>query len=149
MMTRHDMDGMFEPFETFGDYDARAEAMLEMPAVRKKVVDASIVGLYESTASRRCLNGDKSTPVEFVEFNARNGESRLSVHVPEHRILVVVSKGQVWTQNCPLVHRATKKRVAQNLLGVRVPCFYNNSACALEVLWQGREHFLQKDNARH
>lgn len=138
---------MFAPFETMDDYKTRVRAMKNIPAVRKITVSATIVGLYESSGSRQCLNGDKHTPVEFVEFRAKNGNSMLIVHVPEHCILVVVVKEQVSTQDCPLVHRGTKKRVSENLLGVFVPCFYNNSACALEVLWQGSGHFLRKDRA--
>ena len=82
----------------------------------------------------------EKTQTTFIPC-ARNGDSMLGVHVPEHHILVVVSKAQVCTQDCPLVHRGTRTRVSQNLLGVRVPCFYNNSACALEVMWQGNGHF--------
>ena len=147
-MARHDADGMFAPFETMQDYKARAHAMKSIPAVSKHCVSASIVGLYESTGTKRCLNGDKHTRVEFVEFRAKNGNSMLIVHVPEHCILVVVGKEQVSTQDCPLVHRGNKKRVSANLLGVFVPCFYDNSACALEVLWQGNGHFLRQDKAR-
>lgn len=147
-MARHVVDGMFAPFETMDDYKARVSAMKNIPAVGKITVSATIVGLYESSGTKRCLNGDKRTRVEFVEFRAKNGNSMLIVHVPEHCILVVVGKEQVSTQDCPLVHRGTKKRVSENLLGVFVPCFYNNSACALEVLWQGKGHFLRKDKAR-
>ena len=148
IMARHVADGMFAPFETMDDYKARACAMKNIPAVGKITVSATIVGLYESSGTKRCLNGDKHTRVEFVEFRAKNGNSMLIVHVPEHCILVVVGKEQVSTQDCPLVHRGTKTRVSGNLLGVFVPCFYNNSACALEVLWHGNKHFLRQDKAR-
>jgi hypothetical protein len=147
-MARGDVGGMFAPFETMEDYKARARAMKNIPAVGKITVSATIVGLYESSGTKRCLNGDEHTLVEFVEFRAKNGNSMLIVHVPEHCILVVVGKEQVSTQDCPLVHRGSKKRVPENLLGVFVPCFYNNSACALEVLWQGKAHFLRQDKAR-
>jgi len=147
-MARHVVDGMFVAFETMQDYNTRVCAMKKIPAEGKITVSATIVGLYESSGSKRCLNGDKHTRVEFVEYRAKNGNSMLIVHVPEHCILVVVDKEQVWTQDCPLVHRGTKKRVSWNLLGVFVPCFYNNSAGALEVLWQGNGHFLRKDKAR-
>lgn len=148
-MARHVVDGMFAPFETMDDYNTRVCEMKKIPAERKFTVSATIVGLYESSGSKRCLNGDKHTRVEFVEYRAKNGNSMLIVHVPEHGILVVVGKEEVSTQDCPLVHRGTKKRVSGNLLGVLVPCFYNNSACALEVLWQGNGHFLRKDKARN
>jgi hypothetical protein len=147
-MARYVVDGMFAPFETMEDYNTRVCAMKKIPPQRKIIVSATIVGLYKSSGTKRCLNGDKHTRVEFVEYRAKNGNSMLIVHVPEHCILVDVGKEQVSTLDCPLVHRGTKKRVSGNLLGVFVPCFYNNSACQLEVLWQGNGHFLRKDKAR-